>query len=533
MSEGGRRNVAIIGAGAAGMSCAATLAQHPEKFKVTIVERMAVTGGQATSISLDREKYGTDWMNDGVQGGSLIFKHTFRFFKTHGYEPQEIKLQVAFGKGPDGFWTNCFPSPMVERFSADIKKFGKALKIIKWTMPILGLIPIRIMLRMFFFSKDFGDKMVFPLIALFLGTGNQTANVSCAILERLFDDPNMKLWDYDSETLLPNLPTMVTFPNLHNFYEDWRKDLESKGVNIRLQTDVTEVLRRNDSGVVLKTRPFDPDARDRMGEHTGPSSKTEKFDELVMCVLADDALKILGKTATYKEKFVLGGAKFFDDITITHSDSEYFQKQYETHFDHSLCAEPKSKAQREQIAFSKGEQRGQDDEPTGFRPMYYTKSYKEDPKKIEMSFDCTNYQHQFRMDQDSETAPIRYDHHVFQTIFLDKTNKDLWTIDEIDEDKVIERKWWHQLGHRWQHYVRVVPGMMFLNGKNRTWFAGSWTLVNMHEVACISGIAAAYRLGADYVKFDDFAENFFSKYLLLSHGVRFGAEEKRRKQKHN
>lgn len=27
-----------------------------------------------------------------------------------------------------------------------------------------------------------------------------------------------------------------------------------------------------------------------------------------------------------------------------------------------------------------------------------------------------------------------------------------------------------------------------------------------------SGIAAAYRLGANYVKFDDFAEDFFSKY---------------------
>jgi hypothetical protein len=35
---------------------------------------MAVTGGQATSISLDKEKYGTDWMNDGVQGGSLVSK---------------------------------------------------------------------------------------------------------------------------------------------------------------------------------------------------------------------------------------------------------------------------------------------------------------------------------------------------------------------------------------------------------------------------------------------------------------------------
>ena len=53
----------------------------------------------------------------------------------------------------------------------------------------------------------------------------------------------------------------------------------------------------------------------------------------------------------------------------------------------------------------------------------------------------------------------------------------------------------------------------------------------MHELACISGIAAAFRLGAEYVKFDDFAEEFFSKYLLLSHGVRYGAEISRRKQK--
>jgi hypothetical protein len=41
----------------------------------------------------------------------------------------------------------------------------------------------------------------------------------------------------------------------------------------------------------------------------------------------------------------------------------------------------------------------------------------------------------------------------------------------------------------------------------------------MHELACVSGIAAAYRLGAEYHKFDDFAEDFFKKYLLLSHGT--------------
>merc|ERR1712225_81395 len=338
MSVQKKRKVMIVGGGAAGMSCAATLAQHPENFEVTIIERNDVTGGQATSISIDKERYGTDWMNDGVQGGSPIFKHTFNFFKKYGHEPQEVKLQVAFGKGPDGIWTNCFPSNLINQYSGDIRKFGKVLKLIKWTMPLLGLVPIRIMLRMFFFSKDFGDKMVYPLIALFLGTGNQTANVSCAILERLVDDPNMKLWDYDAETLFPNLPTMVTFPNLHNFYEDWRKDLQSKGVEIRLKTEVAEITQRNDQGVVIQTRPS---SEDRDDDTTTSKSKTETFDELVMCVLADDAPKLLGKTASRKEKFVLGGASFYDDITITHSDSNYFKKHYETEFDPKLCADPK------------------------------------------------------------------------------------------------------------------------------------------------------------------------------------------------
>ncbi|KAI9826230.1 MAG: hypothetical protein M1819_007397 [Sarea resinae] len=529
LAADGRKHVVIVGAGAAGMSCAATLAEHPQKFKVTMIERMGVCGGQATTISLDKEKYGTSWMNDGVQGGSPVFKHTFNFFQRYGHQPQEVKLQVAFGKGEDSFWTNCFPSQLVDQFSSDIKKFGKVLKLIKYTMPILGIVPIRIMLRMFFFNQDFGDKMVFPLIALFLGTGNQTANVSCAILERLFDDPNMKLWDYDPETLLPNLPTMVTFPNLHNFYHDWEVDLRSKGVDIRLNTDVTSILGRSSNGVVLQTAPFDPSINYDLagGAHTGPKTTTASFDELVLAVLADDALKILGQASTWKERAVLGGAKFYDDITITHSDADYFQRNYETHFNSSLCAEPKSKAQEDQIKFAKNESRSSDGEPGGFRPMYYTHSYPQDMQKIEMAFDCTNYQHQFRQDPADpsnvgpEKAPIPYDRHIFQSIFLDKNHRDMWTIDQIDKEKIIESKWWHQLGHRWQHYTRVVPGMMWVNGKNRTWFAGSWTLVNMHELACVSGIAAAYRLGADYVKFDDFAEDFFKKYLLISHGVRY------------
>ncbi|PTB71398.1 FAD/NAD(P)-binding domain-containing protein [Trichoderma longibrachiatum ATCC 18648] len=538
------RHIVIVGGGAAGMSCAATLANHPDDFKVTLLEKNSFVGGQAMSIPLDQDKYGASWMNNGVQGGSKIFKHTFNFFDQYGFPAQPLQLQVSFGKGESGFWTNCFPSKLVAQHASDIRRFGVFLKVVKWTMPVLGILPISLMLRLFFFSKDFGDKMVYPLIALFLGTGNQTANVPAAIVERLFNDPNMKLWDYDSDTLLPNQPTMYSFDCLDSFYGKWKDDLVAKGVTIRTNTEVQEVVSRSTNGVDLVIKNND-ESGDTTNEH---------YDHLVLCVLADDALRILGKSATRREKLVLGGAAFYDDLTVTHSDSDYFNKHYETRFKPELCGEPKSEAQCQQIASAKGEptspspssssysspsqnQRGQPDQQEQqkqpFNPMYYTYTYQENPRLIEMSFNCSNYQHQFKRSKDnnndnttssSSSSPSP----VYQTIFLDKRKRDLWTEGAIDESKIIKRNWWHQLGHRWQHYARVVPGVMFIQGRNNTFFAGSWTLVNMHEVACVSGIAAAYRLGAEYRKFDDFAQDFFVKYLLVSHGKIFSREEKKR-----
>lgn len=56
------------------------------------------------------------------------------------------------------------------------------MSVIKKFEPVFAMIPVYAMLKIFNFSKDFGDKMVYPLVALFFGTGNQTPYISSAIL---------------------------------------------------------------------------------------------------------------------------------------------------------------------------------------------------------------------------------------------------------------------------------------------------------------------------------------------------------------
>lgn len=63
--------------------------------------------------------------------------------------------------------------------------------------------------------------------------------------------------------------------------------------------------------------------------------------------------------------------------------------------------------------------------------------------------------------------------------------------------------------------------MWLLQGRKHTRFAAAWTLVNAHEVAVMSGIAAAVDLGATYpedLERDKFAFLSFRLYYLLAYG---------------
>lgn len=502
-----RKRVLVVGAGAAGMSCADMLGQHPDKFDVTIIDAQGYCGGQAFSIDIDKERFGSKWMNQGVQGGSYIYQHTFHQYQKQGYEAQPVELQVSFGKG-EKFWTNLFPTKLVEKHQKDIKRFETAIRWMRRLEVFFALIPIKISLRMWGLNKDFIDRMVLPSLALFLGTGNATPDIPTVMMERLYTSPTYGMWyKIDPKSLSSNLPPMVVFPESTAFYTTWKEDMEKKGVKVRLNTELMSITRRTPTvKVLLRPRRQQEDLHNPNFADQDIPPMEEEFDEIVLCCLADTSKRVLGKQGGWFEKWVLGNTKWSDDITVTHTDIDYIKKYYTIEFDKQQAISTVG-GRDDSARYKKGEEE--------FLPMYLIKETAKDPRKLEMCFDCSAFQYQL----DKEKP---FEDHIFQTIFLNNKHKDTWSKEEIRKDKIIREDWWHQLCHSWTHYAFVVPFIWLLNRNSRhTTYAAAWTLVNAHELAVISGMAAAYKLGADYphdLYENDFAKLCFRLYLLLAHG---------------
>lgn len=501
------------------MSCAHHLAQHRDKFDVTLVDAVNYCGGQAFSIPLDKEKTGASWLNQGVQGGSYIFHHTMTMFARNGYWADPVKLQVSFGKG-DQFWTNVYPTQLLKKHANEVKRFYYMIKFTRMFELLFMMLPIKYLVKLWRFSEEFANLVALPMVALFLGTGQYAPEVPTVMLERLCTSPTYGMWyPPDKYSVASNLPPMVVFPNFSEFYTTWQKNLQKMGVKIRLSTEVTRVTKRGKDGVQVKIisrtpakdnhnsdSAWVPGTVDGANADVDAVETTEEFDEIVLCVLTDTAKRLLKPTITSLESKILGSAKFANDITVTHQDIDYMKRHYEEFYDESLAVRDlNGQDYNERCNFGK----------ENFKPMYLIRPYQEDLKKLEMCFDCTNYQAQF-------PPSIPFENHVFQTIFLNKEQDGhLWTIDEIDESKIIRKDWWHQLCHSWTHYLFVVPWMWLLQGKRHTRFAASWTMVNAHETACMSGIAAAVDLGAEYpddLERDRFAFLAFRLYYLLCYG---------------
>ena len=94
-------------------------------------------------------------------------------------------------------------------------------------------------------------------------------------------------------------------------------------------------------------------------------------------------------------------------------------------------------------------------------------------------------------------------------------------ISKIDEEKIIDRRWFQHIVHDVRHIALLIPLFGRIQGKRRTWHCGAHTLVNSQETCFITGLATARQLGADYPFDDSEARRIFNYYGSIMFGWRF------------
>ncbi|KAI9881713.1 MAG: hypothetical protein M1823_006575 [Watsoniomyces obsoletus] len=81
------------------------------------------------------------------------------------------------------------------------------------------------------------------------------------------------------------MPPMVVFPKFSEFYGRWKEDLKSRGVNVRLSTEVTRVVKRDKTGATVKLikRTPVPDNHNPNSEWFAAFSAAERkrYEEIV------------------------------------------------------------------------------------------------------------------------------------------------------------------------------------------------------------------------------------------------------------
>ena len=313
-----KRRVLVVGGGAAGTAAAWSLSRSPA-FHVSLWESAPVLGGVATTESLTLADGSIVAINDGVQGGAPSYRNCLSMHAAlGGFVPQQVFMKVAFGKG--GLtWSNVgAPSELVRRLQPDIARFGRVLRRVDALPVIFAFVPIRRVLRLWRFDPDFGERLVYPLTALFFGTGNRTPEVSAAIIARVFLDPKLRLFDYSPERLLDSSPEMFAFQQLGDIYATAADKLRTAGVDVRLSCACSRVQRFPGTAHAVVA--------------TDAAGAAHNFDAVVFACDAATALKLLERPG-YWERHVLGSVRYYDDVTYTHSDEAYMHEHYELHAD--------------------------------------------------------------------------------------------------------------------------------------------------------------------------------------------------------
>jgi len=111
------------------------------------------------------------------------------------------------------FWTSIFPQELVAHYSADFHKLGWVLQVIRLFLPCFYFMPVSWMLWLFRFTPEFGEEILYPLIAYFAEIEDDSPNkrwATCGMLYKVvFTGLNECCWDVEAKPVSTLRPSEV------------------------------------------------------------------------------------------------------------------------------------------------------------------------------------------------------------------------------------------------------------------------------------------------------------------------------------
>ena len=391
-------NILIIGGGAAGVATALSIISLQPNGNIELCERNDRLGGMAHSRTLPNgEEY-----NYGVQGVHESFVYSLQMIALAQKinklipDPKPASLSAQFMQSTGQYWNTAGGGSRA--FSAnEISLFKELCTEASWAEDVYSLLDITEACEDNNIESTLVQQAILPTLALFFGTGQKQGAVPASIASQVFgsEKSTVQIFDLDYKNFITPRANMKALPPLGPVYTALLKLLRKYGVKVTLNCNEL------------------PDF--------------SNYDKVIICTQAEDAVRLL--PVGHKAIKVLQKAEYYNDVTVTHTDSNYMTRMF--------------------------------GDSGNFN--YYMRD------TSMMGFSVHKYQ-QLR-------TPL------YQCIYLN-------THDVPDDIKPIAIDPWRQFACTVQHLEECALKLHTVQGPH-IYFAGSYALVNSHEIAIMSGIRAA------------------------------------------
>jgi len=438
-----QKKICIIGGGIAGVACAWNLMNDPQKrFDITLYEADDYLGGAVRS-KVYKSPEGKEVIVDTavVFTEENFYPNLYQLVTKLGVETEQVELgstgTFKSASGHEEVWSNVWKGlDLRKKFADESNRFMIALAELQGEQDprVLFTMTAGDWVKKHGFSDEFIQKAVIPMLLTFAITRNGLLSVPLAVLHIYFGGGALQFVTGNYGRRAKN-----------GWKEYMDKMAKTLGDTVKLQHKVTAITRKQDGKGVDVT------------VENGGTTTTNTFDEVVVCILKDQALQLLGDSASPAEKQIFSSIEYEDMIVYGHNDPNVLS--------------PKLK-----------------DDQGYWHYQYF--NYRYDGN------DFGNYVRGATTyvplhDPDNLTKEVQLplltyaNAEKFEGVVLPR------------EDLIIDQK-------KWRHVKQSVP--MFganlelnkVNGKDRIWYAGNDTVINFHEGALCSGLVISKALGVDY-----------------------------------